>query len=455
MNAERFAGPLFTDLYELTMAAVYFQEGLTDRATFSMFLRPQPQRGYFVAAGLEELLDALEAYRFDPIELEYLAGLGKFTPAFLDYLAALRFDGTVRAVPEGTPLFPDEPLAEITAPVIQGQLLETFALNILGLQTMLATKAARCVQAAAGRPLVDFALRRTQGLEAGLRFARASYLAGFAATSNVLAGQRYGIPVAGTMAHSLVQAFPDEEAAFAAYARSFPDGSVFLIDTYDTCAGARHAARVAADMRRHGHRVLAVRLDSGDLALLSRQVRRILDDAGFPEIQILASSGLDEYAIADLLARGAAIDSFGVGTKAGVSADAPFLDIVYKLVSLNGRPIFKRSPGKATLAGAKQVFRRCDASGGACEDVLGLRDEQVQDGRPLLETVMEEGRRLRPAEGLSVIRARVVEQCAALPDGCRRLDRPAPYPVRRSPGVQSLQGLAESQAGPRPSASPP
>lgn len=314
MSPTAYPGPLFTDLYELTMAAAFHAEGRNPEATFSLFVRPHRETdawGYLVAAGLEEVLDALEHFRFDADGLAYLKSLDLFGADFLDMLAGLRFSGMVHAMPEGTVCFPDEPLLEITAPLIEAQLLETYLINTIGLATLLTTKASRCVQAAAGRSLVDFALRRTQGLSAGMATAKAAYLAGFDATSNVLAGKAYGIPVAGTMAHSFVQAFSDETAAFQAYARCFPERTILLIDTYDSIAGARLALDLARQMRAAGQQLIGVRLDSGDMCAQSRAIRTIFDAAGFPHLQIFASSGFDEYKIAAVLAAGAAIDAFG------------------------------------------------------------------------------------------------------------------------------------------------
>ncbi|RLB95127.1 MAG: nicotinate phosphoribosyltransferase [Deltaproteobacteria bacterium] len=436
----RPALPLFTDLYELTMAAGYLAHGVSGTATFSVYVRGAGlPRSFLVAAGLAPALAELADFRFRPEDIDYLAQTGIFPDDFLDYLPAVRFTGTVRALPEGTVFFPDEPLLEVTAPILEAQLLETFVLNTLGLHTMLASKAARCVLAADGRPLVDFALRRTQGQDAGMALARACHIVGFAGTSNVLAGKRYGIPVSGTMAHSFVTAFADEEAAFRAYAEVFPDSSVFLIDTYDTLAGARIAARVGKDMAARGHRLRGVRLDSGDMITLSRQVRAILDEAGLTEVKIFASSGFDEFKIADALAAGATIDAFGVGTKAGVSADMPFLDIVYKMVAFAGRPIRKRSPGKETLGGEKQVFRFADSTGRFVEDVLGTADERVDGGQPLLETVMREGRVCVASPSLEAIRERCRRQMAGLADRYRRISAPAVYPVRVSRRLRALQ----------------
>ncbi|WP_299288736.1 nicotinate phosphoribosyltransferase, partial [Thermoflexus sp.] len=398
---------LVTDLYELTMAQAYWAHGVTGLATFSLFVRDlPPERGFLVAAGLEDVLRFLEDFRFPPEALEYLESTGIFARPFLDYLAELRFTGDVWAVPEGTLVFAQEPILEITAPIIQAQIAETYVINQVHLQTMIATKAARCVAAARGRGVVDFALRRTHGVDAGLKVARCSYLVGFQATSNVLAGKVYGIPITGTMAHSFIMAFAEEEEAFRAFAETFPERAIFLIDTYDTLEGARRAARVGLELRERGRRLLGVRLDSGDLLALSREVRRILDEAGLPEVRILASGGLDEYRIEELVQAGAPIDAFGVGTRMGVSEDWPWLDMAYKLVAYEGRPARKLSPGKASLPGPKQVFRFYDEEGKMKEDILALREERIEGGAPLLEKVMEGGRLLRPHPALAELRER-------------------------------------------------
>jgi nicotinate phosphoribosyltransferase len=424
------AAALALDLYELTMAQSYAARELRVPATFSLFTRHlPPDWGYFLAAGLDAVLIYLEQLAFDADDLAYLATTGLFRPDFLDELRRLRFTGDVRALPEGTVCFPDEPLLEVTAPLIEAQLVESVVVNLIHLATIIASKAARCVAAAQGRRLVDFSLRRTHGLEAGLTVARSAYLAGFDATSNVLAGQRFGIPIAGTMAHSYVQAFPDELTAFRAYAHDYPDACLLLIDTYDTLAGARRAAIVGRELLATGHRLRGVRLDSGDLEALSKEVRPILDSAGLPDATIFVSGSLDERAIATLLAAGAPIDGFGVGSRLGVAADAPYLDMAYKLVACGGRPVLKLSAGKATWPGAKQVWRRRRPSLEP-EDRLALVDEPGPPGaQPLLVPVMRAGRRLT-GEPLEVSRARARAEVAALPVACRRLTDP-PRPVVR------------------------
>lgn len=439
---------LVTDLYELTMAQAYWAHGMTGLATFSLFVRElPPERGFLVAAGLEDVLRFLEGFRFSSEALAYLESTGIFSRAFLEALADLRFTGDVWAVPEGTLVFANEPILEITAPILQAQIAETYVINQIHLQTMIATKAARCVAAARGRALVDFALRRTHGVDAGLKVARCTYLVGFQATSNVLAGRRYGIPITGTMAHSFIMAFEEEEEAFRAFAETFPERAIFLIDTYDTLEGARKAARVAQEMARKGQRLLGVRLDSGDLLALSREVRRILDEAGLREVRILASGGLDEYRIAALLEAGAPIDAFGVGTRMGVSEDAPWLDMAYKLVAYEGRPALKRSPGKASLPGPKQVFRFYADNGQMQEDVLALREETVPGGTPLLEKVMEGGRLLRPHPPLAVLRERFQEEFRRLPERYKALRNAPRYPVRLSPALASLTNALTARRG--------
>lgn len=439
---------LFTDLYELTMAAAYFRRGMHGRATFSLFVRRlPPQRGFLVAAGLEAVLAYLQAFRFSSAALAYLERLGRFPPEFLAFLEGLRFTGEVRAVPEGTILFADEPLLEVSAPIIEAQLVETAVLNFCHLETLLASKAARAVLAARGRPVIDFGLRRTHGVDAGLRAARAGYLAGFAMTSNVLAAATFGLRPTGTMAHSYVSAFPHELDAFRAFAEVFPDQTVLLLDTYDTVAAAHKAVRVARELEARGHRLAGVRLDSGDLVALSRAVRDVLDRAGLHAVRILASGGLDETEIERMLEAGAPIDAFAVGTRTNVSADAPYLDIAYKLVRYDGRDVLKVSPGKETWAGEKQVYRRRDAAGRLAGDVLALREEPpLDDAEPLLEPVMAEGRPLEPPPPLDSLRARCQAQLAALPPETRRLRDPVPVAVVPSPRLRAHQQALRAAA---------
>ncbi len=427
------AGGLLTDLYELNMAASYLRRQMTGQATFSLFARHLPaHRGFLIAAGLEDCLAFLESFSFTSDDLAYLRHAQDYDEATLQRFGRLRFTGDVWAAPEGTAVFATEPLLEVTAPIAEAQLAETVLLNHITFQTTIATKAARCVLAAGGAQLVDFSFRRTQGIGAGLAVARASAIAGFTATSNVAAARRYGLAAAGTMAHSFIEAFGDEGAAFASFAEDFPGKTTFLVDTYDTEQGIRTAIDVAGKLGLSAG--VGVRLDSGDLDGLARVARRLLDGAGLRQARIFASGSLDEYAIAELVGRGAPIDAYGVGTKMGVSADAPYLDSAYKLVSYDGRPVMKLSAGKATLPGAKQVYR------GPAGDVLALRDEPAPAGhQPLLHPVMRDGKRLAAAEPLAAAQRRCADSLAWLPPDACALRAAVPSPVRTSPALTALR----------------
>jgi nicotinate phosphoribosyltransferase len=435
------AGPLFCDLYELTMAAGYYCHGLQNQpATFSVFARnPDQKRNYFVAAGLETVLAELSRYRFTDNQRTYLRALDLFPDDFLDFLGPLRFTGDVWALPEGTIFFPEEPIMEITAPLVEAQLIETFVLNTLGLASLIATKAARCVHAAQERPLVDFALRRTQGQDAGDQVARSAYMTGFAATSNVRAGKRFGLPVAGTMAHAFISAFPSEIEAFRAFVEVFPSNAILLIDTYDTLKGARNAATVGREMQARGQTLKGVRLDSGDMLAQSHAVRAILDHEGLTDARIYASSNFDEFRIDDLVQAGAPIDAFGVGTRMGVSADAPYLDIVYKLVRQGDRDVRKLSPGKITLAGKKQVFRRRNSDGRYREDIIACREELIKAADSLLKPVMVGGQGLDAPPALTEIRDHFITEFACLPPRYKDIHRYAAYPVSISKTLQARQ----------------
>ena len=426
---------LFTDLYELTMLQAYLEEGLLDPAVFSLFFRKLPSaRRYLLACGLDDVLTYLERIRFDEEALAYLQERFSFSQPFLEWLAAFRFTGDVWAMPEGTPVFPQEPLLEVVAPLPEAQLIETFVLNQVHLQTVLASKASRVVEAARGRAVVDFGLRRVHGTDAGLKSARAFHVAGVSATSNVLAGLVYGVDVTGTMAHSYVQAHEDESDSFRAFSELYPR-TVLLVDTYDTLEGVRRVIDLAK-ARGSAFAVRAIRLDSGDLAALSKEARHILDDAGLVDVQIIASGGLDEYKVDELVAAGAPIDAFGVGTSMGVSDDAPSLDMAYKLTEYAGTGRMKTSTAKATLPGRKQVFR-IEEEGLASHDVIARADELLA-GRPLLVKVMEGGRRL-PAGRASLDRSRVLaaRERSLLPERLRRLAGDAsPYLVEISPRLQ-------------------
>ncbi|MGH7481864.1 MAG: nicotinate phosphoribosyltransferase [Longimicrobiales bacterium] len=420
------------------MVQAYWREALHDEAVFSLFVRRLPdERAFLLACGLDDALRFLEDLRFHPETLDYLASRPEFEQPFVDWLADLRFRGEVRAMPEGTPLFANEPILEVRASLPQAQLAETILMNQVQLQTMLASKAARVVLAARGRAVVDFGLRRMHGVDAGLKAARAFHIAGVAATSNVLAGKIYGIPVTGTMAHSYVQAHASELDAFRAFARQYPE-TTLLVDTYDTLEGVRTVVRLAEELG-DDFAVSAVRLDSGDLAALAIQARRILDDAGLAAVRIFASGGLDEDEIEALLTREAPIDGFGVGTSMGVSSDAPALDIAYKLAEYAGRARLKLSSDKPIQPGSKQVFR-VEEAGVAVRDIIARADESLP-GRPLLEPVMRRGRRLPAGKvELEAARAYAAERIASLPDRLRGIGPPEPaYPVEVSPRLRELQ----------------
>jgi nicotinate phosphoribosyltransferase len=419
---------LFTDLYELSMMQAYVEEGMDDQAVFSLTVRRLPAtRDYLLACGIGTVLDYLESLHFSAQDLAYLASLRQFSPRFLGWLNRFRFSGNVYAVPEGTPVFANEPILEISAPIAEAQLIETLVLNQVHLQTVLASKAVRVVTAAQGRPVVDFGARRMHGIDAAVKGARAFHIAGVATTSNVLAGHLYRLPVSGTMAHSYVQAHDDEVAAFRAFARLYPE-TTLLVDTYDTLEGVRRVVELAKELGGE-FKVGAVRLDSGDLASLAKGSRKLLDDAGLSAVRIFASGGLDEYAIAGLLASGAPIDGFGIGTRMGVSSDAPDLDIAYKLVEYAGTGRLKLSTGKRVLPGRKQVFRS-ETEDSTTGDVIG-RAGEVLPGTPLLRPVMRGGRRLPEAqEGLEDMRRRAAHAVSRLPASVRAIE-PAdpPYAV--------------------------
>jgi nicotinate phosphoribosyltransferase len=430
---------LYTDLYEVRMAASYLRRGMTGSATFSLFSRRLPAtRGFLVATGLADVLDFLAGFHFDTEETDYLRRSVGLDEDSLATLSETTFTGDVWAVPEGRLVFADEPLLEVTAPIAQAQLVETAVLNLMTFATTVASKAARCRLAAPHAELIDFAFRRTHGLEAAVGVARASAIAGFDTTSNVAAARRYGLRAAGTMAHSYVEAFADERSAFVAFAEDFPENAIFLVDTYDTVAGVRIAADVANALGLRGP--VGIRLDSGELADLARRARKILDTAGLTGARIVASGGLDEHVVAALVDQRAPIDAYGIGTKMGVSADAPSLDSAYKMVAFDGRPVMKLSTGKATFPGAKQVFRGPDAAAG---DVLALREELPPTGyEPLLVPVMVGGQAVAPAEPPAEVcaaRERFAADLAWLPEAARRLTAPEPVTVRPSARLEALR----------------
>ncbi|HKM60322.1 MAG TPA: nicotinate phosphoribosyltransferase [Candidatus Bathyarchaeia archaeon] len=433
---------LFTDFYELTMCASYFDNKNFEQATFDLFIRRLPEnRSYFLFAGLEQCLQYLQNITFNDAHLEYLKARG-FHRDFLEYLRGFKFTGEVWAIPEGSLAFPNEPLIRVTAPIIEAQLVETFLLNTINLQTMIATKASRVVFAAKGKPIIEFGLRREPGVDAGMKVARSSYIAGCEGTSNVLAGQVYDIPVFGTMAHSFIMSYPKEIDAFRAFTLTFPDKSTLLIDTYDDFSGAEKAAVIAKELEAKGCKLGGVRLDSGDLAKDSKKIRKFLDDQGLNYVKIFASGDLDEFKIEELLCKGACIDSFGVGTKMGTSADRPYLDVIYKLcetMKADGTftPIMKLSKEKITLPGRKQVYRFSDAEGKIEKDTIALEDEKV-DSQPLLVKVMEKGKLTRPLPLLRQIRADAATSLSKLPDQYKALTGAPVYPVEISRNLLNL-----------------
>jgi nicotinate phosphoribosyltransferase len=460
---------LLADLYQFTMLQAYHAAGMHGQASFELFCRRLPsRRGFLMAAGLEPALEWLEALHFQSHELDWLGGTGRFTPDLIAMLRDWRFTGEVCAVPEGTILFPGEPLLRVTAPIGEAQLVESRVLNLIHAHSLIATKAARCVMAAGGVSLIEFGMRRAHGADAAMIAARASVIAGFEATANVLAGMCDGLPLAGTMAHSFVLAHEAEAIAFEHFGHANPGHTAFVIDTYDTEQGAHRAVAAAHELARHGIALQAVRIDSGDLARHSHRVRRILDSAGLDQVKILVSGDLDEWSVAALRAARAPIDAFCVGTALSTSSDAPSLDLAYKLVEYEGRPCSKRSPGKATLPGRKQVWRRYDARGRIASDLIALADEPAPavstgasalTGGPhaapgaatplpgmawqaLLWPVMRDGHRLRPAPSIEAIRRHAAMQLNALPAGLRSLGAAHPVSVSLSPSLkQAAPGI--------------
>lgn len=428
------------------MAAAYFENNFSGTASFELFVRSLPKaRGFLLAAGLEQALEYLEAVRFSEDDIAYLRGLPVFQhvgAAFFDYLKEFRFTGEVWAVPEGTPMFGEEPLLRVTAPLLEAQVVETFLLSTLTFQTMIASKAARVVAAAQGRFVVEFGSRRAHGPEAGVLGARAAFVGGCSGTSNLEAGSRYGIPTFGTLAHSFVMAYQEEEEAFRRFMQLYQEHSVLLVDTYDTLAAVEKI--IASDLRPR-----AIRLDSGDLLELSLEVRRRLDQAGLETMRIFASGDLDEFVISDLLARGAKIDAFGVGTALATSMDAPALGGVYKLVDLASETGVsyraKFSDHKTTYPGRKQVWRFHDANGRFREDIVAAESEEFADAQPLLKRVMQHGKRIQPSPGLTDVQQYAAEQVRKIPESSTQLREPGRYPVRFSGRLQGLLELVRRQ----------
>lgn len=438
--------PLTTDLYELNMIQAYLDRGEDKEAVFEFFIRRLPERrSFLLAAGLEDALTYLETLRFSPGEIDWLKSTERFRSNLIDYLAAFRFTGDVHAIPEGTVCFPNEPLIRITAPLPMAQLAETRLINILHFQTMIASKAARMVLAAPGKLLSDFGLRTAHGAEAGLFSARASYIAGFASAANVLAGERYGIPIVGTMAHSFVQVHDDEMVAFENFARARPEGVILLIDTYDTEAGARKVVELAPKLKADGITIGGVRIDSGDLTAMAKKVRGILDAGGLKDVIILVSGGINEDVLLKMVVAKAPIDGFGIGVNLDASIDAPSLDCAYKLQDYAGKPRRKLSEGKQTWPGRKQVWRSYDAQGVMCGDVLSLEGDK-QDGEALVVPVMRAGKRLAPAPTLAQIRERAARDLARLPEPLRRLEPGVAYPVEISAKLKAMAAEIDAKA---------
>lgn len=435
--------PLLTDLYELNMVQAYLDRGEDKEAVFEFFVRRlPPRRGFLLASGLEEVLLYLETLSYSPQEIDWLKHTGRFHDNLLDYLKAFRFTGDVHAIPEGTVCFANEPLLRITAPLPMAQLIETRIINIMHFNTLIASKAARMVLAAPGKILSDFGLRSAHGAEAGMFSARASYIAGFSSAANVLAGMRYGIPVAGTMAHSYIQVHTDEAQAFEDFARTRPNGVILLIDTYDTEAGARKVVDLAPKLKADGIDIFGVRIDSGDLTAHARKVRKILDDGGLKNVIILVSGGINEDVLLQMKAENAPIDGFGIGVNLDSSIDAPSLDCAYKLQEYAGIPRRKRSEGKATWPGRKQVWRAYDTDGRMASDVLSIETDS-HAGEPLIVPVMRGGKRLAPAPTLDEIRARAARDLARLPDRLRQLEQGVTYLVQVADALVKLAQEAD------------
>jgi nicotinate phosphoribosyltransferase len=444
-SADPVVSPLLTDLYELNMVQAYLDKGETGEAVFEFFVRRLPaRRGFLMAAGLEDALDYLETLRFSPAEIDWLKSTARFRDNFLDYLKDFRFTGDVHAVPEGSVCFPNEPLIRITAPLPQAQIVESRLINILHFQTLIASKAARMVLAAPGKILSDFGLRTAHGAEAGLYSARASYIAGFGGAANVLAGERYGIPVVGTMAHSFIQVHDDEAVAFETLARSRPNDVILLIDTYDTESGARKVVELAPRLKADGIAVRGVRIDSGDLAAMACKVRRIFDEGGLKDVIILVSGGINEDVLQVMMKEGAPIDGFGIGVNLDASIDAPSLDCAYKLQEYKGRPKRKLSEGKQTWPGRKQVFRQYGSDGRMSGDALALESD-APSGEPLIVPVMRGGQRLAPPSTLAQIRERAARDLARLPEPLRRLQPDIAYPVKVADSLVALAKEADER----------
>ncbi|TAN61201.1 nicotinate phosphoribosyltransferase [bacterium] len=442
---------LLLDLYELTMAASYFARKVKLEATFDLFVRNLPHnRSFLVACGLQKAIRFLEDFSFGPSDIDFLKKKAIFKDDFLDYLKGLRFTGSVYALPEGTVFFPNEPILRVSAPILEAQIMESYLLNTINVATTLCSKASRVVLAAGERGVYDFSLRRTQGCSAALAASRSSYIAGCSGTSNALGSALYGIPAVGTMAHSFVMSFKSELESFRAYASTFPDNTTLLVDTYSYATGIDNAITVGRELALKGYRLKAIRLDSGDLVKISRLARVMLDKAGLSCVNIFASGNLDEYKIEKLIGKGARIDSFGVGTNMGVSSDAPYLDVIYKLSQIDdarsgAQPVMKLSEDKITYPGKKQVFRVCDKKGFYGKDIIGLEGEAVK-GEPLMVNVMEKGKIKSPLPSLDKIRDFARNNISLLPARYKKLTQAESYPVSLSKGLSRLIAKVRSRA---------
>lgn len=434
---------LLIDFYELTMAASYFEHQPHTRAVFDLFIRRMPSnRSYFIAAGLEDIVNFVRGFHFEAEAIEYLRQGKIFAENFLQFLSRIKFTGNLWALPEGMVFFPGEPIIRIEAPIIEAQVVESFLLNTINLQTTIATKASRVVLAAKEKGVYDFSLRRTHGADAAVKVARSSYIAGVKGTSNCLAAKKYNMTAVGTMAHSFVMSFENELTAFRAFTKTFPDNSILLVDTYDTIKGVKNAIAIAQELEKRGHRLLSVRLDSGDIARLSRKARNLLNQAGLNYVKIFASGNLDEYKIQRLLSAKAQIDNFGVGTNMGTSNDAPFSDVIYKISEVTDKsgkylPTMKLSHDKVTFPGRKQIYRCFDSRGMYIKDILGLEDEWIK-GEPLLIKVIDNGKLIYNLPALEEIRQRGKESLSRLPEKYKKLVNAARFPVNLSPALKNL-----------------
>lgn len=441
---------LLVDLYELTMSESYFVYKRDTSATFDLFIRELPvNRAYLVSCGLSDILNYLKNLRFSKLDIDYLKRTRLFSEGFLKYLSQFRFEGDVWAMLEGEIFFPNEPLMRVTAPIIQAQIVESFLLNTINLQTMLASKASRVVCAARGKNVYDFSLRRTHGQDAGIKAARSSYIAGCSGTSNVLAAKLYNIPAAGTMAHSFVMSFKQEIDSFLAYSNTFPGRTILLVDTYNTRVGIENAVTIGLYLKEKGYRLQAIRLDSGDIASLSKLARIMLDNAGLEFVKIFASGNLDEFKIKALLDKEACIDSFGVGTNMGASVDAPSLDVIYKISEVTDEsgkflPTMKLSKDKVSYPGRKQVFRVGNTKGMFIKDTLALEKENIK-GKPLLKKVMSCGKIIYRQPSLDKIRLYLRKNLYSLPQKLKDVVPKYEYPVIISPQLKKLRNTLAQQ----------